>query len=293
MELLAIVIPVIVVLAGLVIFVASRRNDAERAEGRLSRETVQRDAGVASVSDAGAGTSADEPAIVTGREVERAAVLARSGGGELAETQTSAPVPWTAPDDEAIGVARRQFLNRSIVGLMSVSLGSFGAACVAFLYGGGGGGGFGSKITVGKVTDVEASVDNANGFFYVPEGRMWVTRYPAGSLKKAEAAYSAPELAGMNAGLVALYQKCPHLGCRVPQCLTSQWFECPCHGSQYNRVGEKRGGPAPRGMDRFAMEVNDGVFVVDTGTIIQGPPIGTNTTGQEAEGPNCIGQSTH
>ena len=31
----------------------------------------------------------------------------------------------------------------------------------------------------------------------------------------------------------------------------SQWFECPCHGSKYNRVGEKHGGPAPRGLDRF------------------------------------------
>ena len=62
-------------------------------------------------------------------------------------------------------------------------------------------------------------------------------------------------LQGMEQGYVALYQKCPHLGCRVPWCQTSQWFECPCHGSKYNRVGEKRGGPAPRGMDRFALEV--------------------------------------
>ena len=28
---------------------------------------------------------------------------------------------------------------------------------------------------------------------------------------------------------------------------------------------------------------------VDTKQIIVGPPIGTNTTGQEAEGPHCIG----
>ena len=73
--------------------------------------------------------------------------------------------------------------------------------------------------------------------------------------------------------------------------MSSQWFECPCHGSQYNQVGEKRGGPAPRGMDRFAVSVDGGVLVVDTGTIVQGPPIGTNTTGQEAEGPNCIGEA--
>ena len=92
----------------------------------------------------------------------------------------------------------------------------------------------------------------------------------------------------MEAGYTALYQKCVHLGCRVPQCLTSQWFECQCHGSQYNQVGEKKGGPAPRGLDRFAMSVDGGNFVVDTGIIIQGPAIGTNTTGQEAEGPHCI-----
>jgi cytochrome b6-f complex iron-sulfur subunit len=286
MELLAIVIPALVVLSAIAIFAASRRGDATSAEGRLSRETVKRDSGPAVMSDSA------EPAVITGKEVEKAAAIERVGG-ELEAVGTGAPVPWTPPDEEAVGVARRQFLNRSIVGLMGFSLSSFGAACIAFLYGGAGGGGFGSKITLGKVTDIEAAVDSSNGFFYFPEGRMWVTKFPPGSLKKAEEVYSGPELAGMRSGLVALYQKCPHLGCRVPQCLTSQWFECPCHGSQYNRVGEKRGGPAPRGMDRFAMEVNDGVFLVDTGPIIQGPPIGTNTTGQEAEGPNCIGDATH
>lgn len=294
MELLAIVIPAIIVLAAILVFAASRRNDTGRAQGHLSRETRQRDSAFSGFSETPAEDVDPAPAGVTGKEVERAAALARRGDGELELVGAAPPVPWTPPDEEAIGVARRQFLNRSIIGLMSFSLASFGAACVAFLYGGAGGGGFGSQLTVGKVADIEAKVDNANGFFYVPEGRMWITRYPAGSIKKAEAAYSAPELAGMRAGLVALYQKCPHLGCRVPQCVTSQWFECPCHGSQYNRVGEKRGGPAPRGMDRFAMSVNgDDMFVVDTGTIIQGPPIGTNTTGQEAEGPNCIGQSDH
>ena len=50
----------------------------------------------------------------------------------------------------------------------------------------------------------------------------------------------------------------------------------------------RRRAARPRGLDRFAMTV-DGrrADTVDTGTIIQGPPIGTNTTGQEAEGPHC------
>jgi cytochrome b6-f complex iron-sulfur subunit len=286
---LAFAIPAVVILGSLLLFAASRRSETTKAEGQLSKETRQRDLD-SQGSDETASTGSGQ---ISGREIERAAVIERLGRDEIEEPEITVPVQWTAPDEEAVGVARRQFLNRSIVGLMGLSITSFGAACIAFLYGGGGGGGFGSKIKVGNVTDVEAKIDAANGFLYVPEGRMWVTKYPLGSIKKAEAAYSSPELAGMQSGLVALYQKCPHLGCRVPECLTSQWFECPCHGSQYNRVGEKRSGPAPRGMDRFAMEVKDGVFVVDTGTIIQGPPIGTNTTGQEAEGPNCIGQSDH
>lgn len=288
MELLAIVIPVLVVLAAVLIFAASRRGDSLSAQGQLSRDTRKSDSGGAPAAD---DLEAAAP-TVTGREVERAAALARIDQGSALEAAGAAPpVPWSPPDEETIGIARRQFLNRSIVGLMSFSISTFGVASIAFLYGGGGSEGFGSRIVVGKVSDVEARIDGANGFLYLPEGRMWVTRYPPASISKAEEAYSGPELNGMRAGLVALFQKCPHLGCRVPQCETSQWFECPCHGSQYNRVGEKKGGPAPRGMDRFATEVNDGVFIVDTGTVIQGPPIGTNTTGQEAEGPHCTGEA--
>jgi cytochrome b6-f complex iron-sulfur subunit len=122
---------------------------------------------------------------------------------------------------------------------------------------------------------------------------MWVTNYPKSALDKAKAVYSPSELAGMEAGVVALWQKCPHLGCRVPQCLSSKWFECGCHGSQYNQVGEKRGGPAPRGMDRFAMSIEGGALVVDTGQVIEGPAIGTDTTGQEPAGPHCVGGGGH
>ena len=57
-----------------------------------------------------------------------------------------------------------------------------------------------------------------------------------------------------------------------------------------HRNGEKKGGPAPRGMDRFPVTITpDGSVIIDTAARLDGPPIGTNTTGQEAEGPHCIG----
>jgi cytochrome b6-f complex iron-sulfur subunit len=274
-----IAVPVLVVLAGVLLFASARRRDTGSAQGVLSSETARRDRGPVEL------TEADRPA--TGREVERAAVVARRQSEAPVVRRAEPPVAWVPPDDETVGVTRRQFFNRSIVVSFALGLTTFGAGMLAFLWPSGTGG-FGSKIKVGKLSDIQAAIDEGDGFAYYPEGRMWVTNFPSAALDKAAAAYSPPELAGMEAGFVALYQKCPHLGCRVPQCLSSQWFECGCHGSQYNRVGEKKGGPAPRGMDRFAMTVDGDSLTVDTGTVIEGPPIGTNTTGQEAEGPHCV-----
>jgi cytochrome b6-f complex iron-sulfur subunit len=91
----------------------------------------------------------------------------------------------------------------------------------------------------------------------------------------------------MELGFVALDQACTHLGCRVPWCAGSQWFECPCHGSRYNAVGEQRRGPAPRGLDRYPVTLEDGQLVVDTRHRIFGPPPGTDTTDQKPAGPHC------
>ena len=275
---IAIVIVAIVVLAGIVFVTTARRADV-RGAGALSRETVKR--------DKAANKTADKAAVASGASFESAEVATRSQA--LEKAPEVAPVAWVAPDEEAVGVSRRQFFNRAAVTMMSASIGAFGVAVVAFLWPRAGGG-FGSKVTVGRLDDLLVQIRSENGFVYKPEARTWITAYPASALPKARAAYAAQPsvLAGMEAGVVALYQKCPHLGCRVPECKSSQWFECPCHGSQYNRVGEKKAGPAPRGMDLFGVSISNGNVVVDTGTVFNGAAIGTNTTGQEAEGPHCI-----
>ena len=74
----------------------------------------------------------------------------------------------------------------------------------------------------------------------------------------------------------ALSQRCPHLGCRPNPCLEDFWLRCPCHQSRYDRLGMKvageRYGPAPRGMDRFAVRVDkEGVLFVDTSRVTLGP----------------------
>ena len=104
------------------------------------------------------------------------------------------------------------------------------------------------------LTDIQAFWTSKKAPFYVPEARTYLQPYPKADVPKAKKIPQyAPVLPGMEQGMVALYQKCVHLGCRVPWCQQSQWFECPCHGSKYNRVGEKRGGPAPRGLDHWVV----------------------------------------
>jgi len=271
-----IVVAAAVVLGAVGFVTAAKRSDV-RGAGALSRETRRRD------RDA----DIDLPTAPTGKQVERAAVEARSTSLERADSL--APVVWVPPDPEAIGVSRRQFFNRATVGLMGAGLTTFAAASfVAFLWPIAKGG-FGGKVGLGKLDEIINSIRSGGGFFYSSEARSWVTEYPADALPKAKAVYQPQILSGMQEGIVVLYQKCPHLGCRVPSCTSSQWFECPCHGSQYNRVGEKKAGPAPRGMDRFAITVSPtGDVTVDTGLPYTGPSLGTNTTGQEAEGPHCI-----
>ena len=64
----------------------------------------------------------------------RRARVARCGTA-VEPARDVAPVPWTPPDPEAIGVSRRMFFNRATVTLTSAGLGAFSAAgFVAFLW---------------------------------------------------------------------------------------------------------------------------------------------------------------
>ena len=191
-----------------------------------------------------------------------------------------------APDDR--GITRRQFFNRSLGATIALAAAGLGSTTLAFLWPAVRRGEFGEKVRAGRVDDLLERVRKERAPVYLPEGRAYVTAFPASALPSARREYAGSVLEGMEAGVVALYQKCVHLGCRVPWCSSSQWFECPCHGSQYNGVGEQKRGPAPRGLDRFGVRVEDGILTIDTSTVFLGPTIGTNTTGQEAEGPHCV-----
>lgn len=124
-------------------------------------------------------------------------------------------------------------------------------------------GAFGGLVTAGNVSDFQVGDVRV-----VRDGKFYVSRVPE--------------------GFIALYWKCPHLGCTVPwkpddptldPIKEKGRFNCPCHGSLYDRYGQIISGPAPRPMDFFPLEIRDGKLMVATG------PDKFVTRAQAAHGP--------
>jgi cytochrome b6-f complex iron-sulfur subunit len=126
--------------------------------------------------------------------------------------------------------------------------------------------GFGGTVIAGTVDQFPPGSKTE-----IREGRLWLV--------------NLTEQQG-GPGFLALWWKCPHLGCTVPWLpnfnfvdpTTGQeargWFRCPCHGSTYTHAGVRVFGPAPRSMDRMALTIDasTGRISIDTGTITNGTP---------------------
>jgi nitrite reductase/ring-hydroxylating ferredoxin subunit len=175
--------------------------------------------------------------------------------------------PYGVVERQPIGeISRRAFMRRMVgVGAGILAL-EFVGGSLAFLWPQIRAG-LGAKFAVGSLADIVARQPTfANGWPYaVGPARSFLINVPAA---KELALGREASVANPRADqLLALYRKCPHLGCQVPGlCDELKRFTCRCHGSTYNIIGEKlKQGPAQRGMDRFAVEIReDGVVVIDT-----------------------------
>ncbi len=105
-------------------------------------------------------------------------------------------------------------------------------------------GAFGTEVKVGRVNEFEVG-----SVSYFRESRFYLVR--------------------LEEGFLAMYRKCPHLGCVIPWEETEGVFNCPCHSSLFTLLGEVIEGPAPRPMDTFPVEIRAGEIYVDTGIVIE------------------------
>jgi cytochrome b6-f complex iron-sulfur subunit len=185
--------------------------------------------------------------------------------------------------DPVQGISRRTLLRRSIGGAALLWLTEVAAGSIGFLWPNSRGG-FGGEIEIGSIDDVKAAnaqIPFESGFpAYYQNARAFIVLVDPSRQEFVPGEDEDGDGTALN--VRALYQRCPHLGCKPNPCERNFWLECPCHGSRYDRLGIKAAGaqfgPAPRGMDRFAIAVsNDGVLTIDTSQITLGPlpvPVG-------------------
>ena len=184
------------------------------------------------------------------------------------------------------GISRRRLLRVSLGGGMALWLTEVAAGTVGFLWPNVTGG-FGGEVTIGTLDDIKAqnsSLPIEEGFpAYYQAARSFISLVDPSRQEFIAGQDESGDGTALN--VRALYQRCPHLGCKPNTCLRNVWLECPCHGSRYDRLGIKAAGaqygPAPRSMDRFAISVDgDGVLTLDTSKITLGPlPIAVGQPG--------------
>jgi cytochrome b6-f complex iron-sulfur subunit len=145
-----------------------------------------------------------------------------------------AETPASEAQPEKIQLNRREFLN--IAWLASLGFLTVGIGGLTYLFGMPRfrEGEFGGIFTFGSVSDLPGTDVAPTNF---PKVKFWLSNNPE--------------------GIYALYKVCPHLGCLYGWNDQEFKFICPCHGSQYQHNGEYISGPAPRGLDKFILTIED------------------------------------
>jgi cytochrome b6-f complex iron-sulfur subunit len=203
----------------------------------------------------------NEPSTQTPTDAWKQALASRKT--EVADAETL-PLAAVSPIDR--NVSRRNFIRASFWGGLGITLlGSVGLL-LDFLWPRGVKG-FGGPVPAGNVADYPRGGEPRPN----SEGQFWIA-----NMDPAETRRGGSDGAD---GLLALWRKCPHLGCTVPWREsftwedTQGWYRCPCHGSTYTKSGIRVFGPAARSMDTMAIEIDDaGNITVQTGQITSGGP---------------------
>jgi cytochrome b6-f complex iron-sulfur subunit len=198
------------------------------------------------------------------------------------------------------GLSRRQVLRRAVGGVLGLVGAEAIAGSLAMFYPNLAGQ-FGSPIDVGPKSQFKASAPHeaqldSQGIFYAASAKAYIVHLTATTpfllngttlTNQLDAEWWVKDTSD-GTYWIALYQKCVHLGCRVPFRDDCHSFKCPCHGSHYNVDGEYLDGPAPRSLDRFDISFQGADLIVNTGKInslVQRP--GTQTRLISTDGTDC------
>jgi menaquinol-cytochrome c reductase iron-sulfur subunit len=179
------------------------------------------------------------------------------GGGQYGGPTAHVPAPVHDHSDDPNYVTRTKFLT--------------GVAVVT-------GGVMTAAILVPVVGFAAADAVKEEGWRWVDVGAM--SDFPDGQVTSIAVSGPTPEsdrrayVRVKDGTVIALWNRCAHLGCPVAYSAGGDVYACPCHGGTYSSLGLVTGGPPPRPLDRFDVKIvtKDGKPVANTETPAKGCP---------------------
>lgn len=131
-----------------------------------------------------------------------------------------------------MGCNRRSFLKRVLTGLTTavVAMAAWGVASFSFF-------GVGTRRTREAPEEVLSKL-HPDVPYHVAEAGSWLLQVS-------------------NGDLIALDDRCPHLGCRQKWNADLKRYQCPCHGSEFDIDGNVLSGPAAKAMPRLTIDRRD------------------------------------
>ena len=189
----------------------------------------------------------------------------------IAARRTRAPEDAPVPGAQARRptgpiASRRNFIRASFWGGLGLALLGTVGSLLDFMYPRGIKG-FGSPVPAGNISEFRKGGDPVHFI----TGQFWLVNLDPSETRAGGS--------GGGDGLLALWHKCPHLGCTVPWRSgftydnDQGWYRCPCHGSTYTKSGIRVFGPAPRSMTTMKVDVDAaGNITVQTGDRLDGGP---------------------
>ena len=143
----------------------------------------------------------------------------------------------------SVSEERRSFLQAGLKVLGALAVVEAGAAGLLFLQARSLDGNFGGVITVGAIDEFAPGtvIEFKEGNFYL--------------------------VCTKDAGFMAIYRRCPHLGCTVNWVPQKEKFFCPCHAASFDQFGNFENEMVSRAMDIFPVIFEDGMVKVDTSQV--------------------------
>ncbi len=155
------------------------------------------------------------------------------------------PVDMDLTQTEETAVTRRNFLKYGLGALGAAALLELGGATLLYLRP------KETAVSFGKVI-------NAGAVHEFPPGS--VTEFINGRFFLVR---------GLDGGFLAIYRRCPHLGCTVHWVPEEDQFHCPCHAAKFDVHGDYHSPPVPRPLDTFAITITEEGILVNTAVIQQ------------------------